>query len=263
MPSKPGKWAILCTGIDTTAENSTDKCWYFGISDSDSLEMKLVHPKPLCAMIPLKTSYIQLNDIFKVASILPFDLNDSDEINSVYRKWRQTHEETELKHLEIWTYCFVRRYFIRKFMSRTSTDSADLELIIDRCLQKIRNHRIGIHTPERYANWVSVVCKNTFLNAIRNPQKTVEIEEIAYHTDENITGRFCEETSTYTTVESAIDELPQFLQEVAKLRLLKGWSYDEISLQTGRGVPIIRSYTHKAVKRLRIHPAVAELREAS
>ena len=111
MPSKPRKWAILCTGIDTTAENPTDKCRYFGISCSDSLEMKLVHPKPLCAMIPLKSSYIQLNDIFKVASILPFDLNDSDEINSVYRKWRQTHEETELKHLEIWTYCFVRRYF--------------------------------------------------------------------------------------------------------------------------------------------------------
>ena len=206
-------------------------------------------------------SFSQLHDVYRVASSLPFDLNDTDAINVLYREWRNVNSSANARLLDIWTYCFVRRYFIRKFMNRAGIQSADVDMIIEKCLQKIQRHKNNIHSPDRYAHWVSVVCKNTFLNALRNPYKQVEMEWDGYATEAYATGRVCEASSTYQVVEVAINQLPVFLRDVARMRLLDGRSYDEISFRTGRALPIVRSYAHKAVKRLRRNPAVAELGE--
>ena len=49
----------------------------------------------------------------------------------------------------------------------------------------------------------------------------------------------------------AIDRLPNFLQEVARLYFTQQRKYDEIGQITGKPVPTIRAYVNKAVKRFR------------
>ena len=52
----------------------------------------------------------------------------------------------------------------------------------------------------------------------------------------------------------AIKRLPEYLREVAYLRLIKDTPYQDIEQFTGKPLPIVRSYVNKAVLKLRSDP---------
>lgn len=187
-----------------------------------------------------------------LAARLPFGLDDYDQADEAFHKMRRDDEPLARHHVELWTYCYIRRYFLYKFLRHRRFRVGDLDLLIDKTFQKVERNRDGLELPVRYAAWVSVVCRNTFLNRLRiqrdyrsvddeyGPVLSVREEEAGY-----------DAATVLHAVEAAIERLPPYLQEAARQRLLYGRSYDEVAALLDIKTSLARTYTSKALKRLR------------
>jgi RNA polymerase sigma factor (sigma-70 family) len=135
---------------------------------------------------------------------------------------------------------------------------SDIDRLIERALQKVRRGAPRLRTPGRYTSWVNTVCRNVYLNYVRSYRLEwlADLENIvaeARPTDNHDAGLLVE------TLSRVIEELPVFLQDVARLRFLAGLPYSEISARTGRPVPTLRSYANKAVNLIREHPLLKQI----
>ena len=122
---------------------------------------------------------------------------------------------------------------------------------MDEVYRKVETHQATIKQAHRYASWVSVVCKNTFLNYLRTRRTMVSIEDGQEPVIEERQEGPDEFGLALRAVHAAIRRLPDFLQEVARLRFVENRSYEEISALTGRPPATIRAYVNKA--RTRFH----------
>lgn len=196
----------------------------------------------------------------RVAAYLPFGLHETDQVNAAYEDWNQRGSLEQKRVVDLWTYCFVRRYVLLKFAADRSAPTADLEMLVERIYRKIEQKRGTVLDARRYAGWVSVVCKRTYLNYLRSNRRTVlfqtgeipsavtEPEELAYDT-----------AVILDALHAAAERLPPYLREVAQLRLIHDLSYAEIGRRTGLPKPIIRSYVSKILHRFRSDPTLAFL----
>ena len=204
------------------------------------------------------TSGELLHSLNEVAAHLPFELTDMQAANTLYARWRNAPSEADERLVDIWTYCFVRRYFLIKFAQ--SDEAADLEMIIEKVYRKIHRKRIDVRDPSRYAHWVHVVCCNTFRNHLRSRSRrtTMPIDHAVENTVlvEEPKAALYDAGTLHGVVHRSIAQLPGYLQEVAERRLLKEQSYSEIGEAIESPVPTVRSYLHKAVKRLREDPTI-------
>lgn len=190
---------------------------------------------------------------------LPFHLDDTAAVNACYVRWFETGAERDRVIVDLWTYCFIRRYFLVKFIQEANVGPAELEELIDRTFRKIERSGEQIRRPERYASWVSVVCKNTFLNFLRDYRRSISLdaqkgpqlvaESVRTSYDAGVVRQ---------AVAAAIGRLPKYLQECAHLRFVEGLTYEEMHEQTGQPLPRIRSYVNKALKRLRTDSILVE-----
>ena len=194
-----------------------------------------------------------LSDIEKIASRLPFHLDDTDQINETFRKWRLYGDDKDRYDVDLWTYCFVRRYFIVKFASGSlHNDVATVDILIEQAYAKVQAHQAEVLDEGRYANWVSVICKNTFLNHLRRQPVFTSIDQdegpvlladskpVAHDIGALIEG-----------LHRAIERLPDYLKDVARLRLLEKRSYEDIEKQTGKPIATVRTYLHKTLVKIR------------
>lgn len=188
----------------------------------------------------------------RLVAHLPFPLDDIDRANEVFVRWRRHGQHDDEKTVAVWTYCFVMRYFLVKAVRGSIRSPSDLDALIADVYEKVNQKRDTVKNPARYASWVSVICKNTLINYVnrKRPEQSID--------DENSPVLTAEPPSTYNDVgfvlqalHDAIDRLPPYLQETAKLYFLHGCTYEEISGRIGKDVPTVRSYRHKTVRRFR------------
>lgn len=187
-----------------------------------------------------------------LAASLPFHLDDIASANEAFVRWRESGSDTDRRVVQLWTYCFIRRYFLVKFVQETAYSPADLDALIDTTFRKVERSASGIKKPSRYASWVSVVCKNTFLNYLRGRRRAVSLDEAgAPQLAGEPPGVYHDISIAREAVLRAIDRLPPYLQECVRCRFIEGLTYEEIAQRTGYPLPRIRSYINKAVKRFR------------
>lgn len=189
-----------------------------------------------------------------IASRLPFHLNETEHVNAAYRRWREQGEQEAKYIVELWTYCFVRRYFLYKFVRYSDRDySADMDGLIETVYVKVQESQRTIADPARYAGWVSVVCRRAFLNYLRgrNLQVSLDQEKGAHLRAEDLHG---DPGLVMEGLQQAIGRLPEFLREVAYLRFVEDHTYPEIGHITGKPLPTIRSYVNKALAKIRSDP---------
>lgn len=193
-----------------------------------------------------------------VAQHLPFHLNETDKVNAAFVRWHQHDDEEAKYHIDLWTYCFIRRYFIVKFARDSSySNVADVDALIEKAYAKVQRYESTIDQKARYASWVSVVCKNTFLNYLRTVHAMVSINQ---EDGPQLQGESLELMydvgMMYEELQHAIERLPEFLRDVARLRFVEDCSYQEIGEATGKELPIVRSYVSKAALKLRSDPSL-------
>ena len=70
------------------------------------------------------------------------------------------------------------------------------------------------------------------------------------------TGVVEDPAALYLTLSRAIERLPVFLRNVVRMRFVEDLSYEEISRLTGKSIPTVRSYVHKACLRFRRDPGM-------
>ena len=182
---------------------------------------------------------------------LPFSLDDSDAANDAFRRWMENDDPNAERLVDMWTYCFVCRYFLAKASGDAFDRAATPDELITRAYQKVQEKRDGVRDPDRYTNWVSVVCKNTFLNYARRDRVSDSIDEEKGPTLRAKKSRVPEVGFVREAFEEAIERLPDYLREPARLYFLEDREFEEISDEIGKAVPTVRTYKHKAVKKLR------------
>lgn len=187
-----------------------------------------------------------------LAASLPFHVDDVSAVNATYSRWRSDRDPSDQHVVQLWTYCFIRRYFLVKFVQESAYSVADLDLLIDKTFRKVERSEDQVKEPRRYASWVSVVCKNTYRNYLRRRRPAVSLDE------PSMPLLVAEGPVVYQdagmarqAVLSAIDRLPPYLQTCVRLRFLEGLSYNEIADRTDQPPPSIRAYIYKALQRLR------------
>lgn len=211
----------------------------------------------------------------RLSRYLPFAIDDFANVNDCYSECVETGHPEHWRTLDIWTYCFVRRYFTIKCLKDPAAKSSDLDFLIESAFVRIRRSRDSLRT-DRYANWVSVLCRNTYLNYRRSRKPTYSLDDpsagfVAVAGGQIPTGiagdrlGFLAENvvaepdpaserdslAAVEAVSAAIDRLPGYLRDVARLKLLDGLNYDQIASEVDRPAPVLRSYFHRALLRLR------------
>lgn len=192
-----------------------------------------------------------LNHIDQLTRRLPFHLDDSEAINNSFRLWLAEPEESLEEAVDLWTYCFVHRYFTWKFIQKMVHNVSDHEALIGQAYQKIILRRASLGPSSRYASWVSVVCKNCFLNFIRGRQNLIYLDDrVSELLVSEAPAVAHDRVGLRLQLQAAIDRLPDYLGEVACLKFMSNLQYEEISRTTGLSVPTLRAYCHKARQKL-------------
>ena len=194
-----------------------------------------------------------LTDIEKIAARLPFHLDDTDQVNEAFRQWRLHGEAQDRYVIDLWTYCFVRRYFIVKFASGAFRgDGASVDILIEQAYERVQTRQGEVADARRYASWVSVICKNTFLNFLRRQPVFTSIDQ-----EEGPVLQSDRQPATYDMgiviegLRQAIERLPDYLKDVARLYLLETCSYQEIEKRTGKPIATVRTYLQRTLVKIR------------
>ncbi len=184
---------------------------------------------------------------------LPFRLDETDKVNALYLDNHEVNDPGVAETIDVWTYCYIRRYFQLKYARDFDGCIADYEKMIADSFRKVSAGRKGLGASTRYCSWVSVICKNTFLNYIRGKKRYVSIERahIPLSSAEPTAAEVLDARLLFHALQQAIDRLPSFLRTIATLRIIEEKDYETIADETGKEVPTIRSYVNKAIIRLR------------
>ena len=193
-----------------------------------------------------------LNKLEKLLSRLPFHLDDIKEANARYEEWKKTGKVEDRKIIDLWTYCFVWRGLLVKFSSHSKANSSDFDMVVAEVYERVVERRHTLRKQNKYASWVSVICRNIFINYVRKQKVSIPFDEtIASGIVAEPDDSYSDTTVLIQVLEEAIRRLPAYLQDIAVLRILENRSYEEISLRTGKRVQIVRTYMNKAKRRLR------------
>lgn len=188
----------------------------------------------------------------RLVSRLPFALDDTDRVNAAFEQWRAGRQREDEKVVALWTYCFVMRYFLVKAVKGSIHNAADVDALIATVYRKIDRNQDSVNDSSRYASWVSVICKNTLINYVhrKRPEQSIHDDASPVLTADSPTT-YHDAGFLLQALRRAIERLPSYLQDTARLYFLNDCTYEEISAQIGKDVPTVRSYRHKVVRRFR------------
>lgn len=185
---------------------------------------------------------------------LPFSLTDVRQANRIFARWQQHGRPEDKQIVDLWTYCFIRNYYLFKFIQQPARGIADFDELVERTLRKVEERCEQVVETGKFAAWVCVVCRNTYFNYLRTRRRIEDLDRLALPAGlESPSGSYDRNLILLET-KQAIKRLPPFLQDVANLYFLESYSYVDIKECTGKSLPIIRSYVNKAIKKFRRDP---------
>jgi RNA polymerase sigma factor (sigma-70 family) len=190
-----------------------------------------------------------LVSIDEVARKLPFPVDDFSQANQMYSRWRVSRSAAERRLVDIWTYCFVCRYFATQFIRASYLARSDFDHLVEVTFRKIKQKERTVRQPERFAGWISSVCRNTYINYLRSVIPTQPSAD--YLVAETALDELYDAATIRAAVRRAIERLPSFLQDAARFRFLDGLDYAEMAALTGKSIPTLRAYISKSVLRFR------------
>lgn len=202
-----------------------------------------------------------LDKINELARRLPFQIDDSDAVNSLFSRWHHEPGPGDQRLIDIWTYCFVYRYFTWKYLQKHIHRVPEFEALLTDTYQRVLDKRGALKPTARYASWVSVVCLNEFRSYLRqtNRMRMVDDDHFDRIAADPVYQIFHDPSALRPAIEAAVDRLPEYLVEVARCRFLQQLDYDEIQQILPHDGPTLRAYCHKA---RRLMSEDEELRQA-
>lgn len=200
----------------------------------------------------------------EVAAQLPFAVDDYEAANRLYARWRAHGRPEDHDLLLTWLFCYTHRYFLIKWMQQRQLGAAEIEEPLSLALRRCQSHLDRVAQPERFAHYMSRVCKNTFINFCRRRQRHPSAAGAPLAIDQERAEERdpLEEHDRrilLDAVHRALERLPESLRTVARMRVIEGLPYDEIARRSGHSRPNVRSYYAKALAKLRRDPRIRAL----
>lgn len=200
-------------------------------------------------------SHAELQRLDAVAAALPFAIDDYDAANAAFVAWREGRGPR--RAVDLWAYCYVQRYVLTRFARETGGAPSDLDVVLTKAYERVLKSYDTVRDPGHFAQFVSVVCKNTLLNNRSRRRAFDALDETTPDEDEGPAD--IDVGLLRHTLAAAISALPEGIRETARLRFLEGLGYPDLAERIGKEVPTARAYVSKAVKRLRQDPALRAL----
>lgn len=182
---------------------------------------------------------------------MSFSFDRVQDINAASYRSRQTRDVCAQHAVALWTYGYVTRYFVRACARGSAMGEVDCDLLIDRALHRIEGHAHTLRDAASYAGWVATLCRHVLIDHIRAAGREADALAALVRSREDPEARL-EFSLTLQEVAQTIEKLPPHVRRVARLRLVDGWPYAEISRATGKPVATLRAYIQKARRMLRI-----------
>lgn len=184
-----------------------------------------------------------------VARQLPFGVLDVESANDAFARWRQSGAEEDQRDVDLWTYCYVQRYFYVRFL-RERGAASDLDDCISKTLERVRRRYEEID-PQTFSSYVSVACRHTLLNHRRGRRDSTELPESLTADASSSPTTALDLQLIARVIEAVLRLLPENVARVGHLRLLERKEYKEIASVTGLPLPTVRTYASRAVAALR------------
>ena len=200
-----------------------------------------------------------------IAEKIPCSVDDLETINYTFARWYETGDEKDKEVIDLWTYYYIRRYFLIKLINRATYDINDIEELVDKVQQNIDATRKHLYRPESYSGWVGVVCLNVYRNYLRKYAAKLSLEEInepsvstnAVHRLENE----YDQPIVKKALRRAIQRLPAYLKGVGLMRYVDELGYAEMRESTKLPLATLRSYSNKVGNKLRNNRELKEMVE--
>ena len=204
----------------------------------------------------------EFRSLRKLSEKLPFALDDVAQANDAFVRWREGDEAMRVS-IDLYAYLYAKRYFLSKFITNRDLPPTEYDLLVSQAFERVQNSTSTIKKAERFASWLSVVCVNLFRNYLRRRRKVTNFEddEADRLVGDAIDLSSLDEGALATALLAAIVRLPDYLRDIAHLRLIENQSYDQIAEATGRDRATLRSYVNKALSQLRADDDLRDLRE--
>ncbi|CAN5577896.1 sigma-70 family RNA polymerase sigma factor [soil metagenome] len=195
-----------------------------------------------------------------LAKKLRFPVSDVDAANATYAEYRRTGDPKAWAQVEIWAYLYVFEYFTAKLILRKGLQSNAFEELRDAALMGFYEKHTAIRDPDRFAYWLSVVCKNVFFSHLRAVTPIWDTQaEVGHFFEDHATS--LDHALCKSILSRAVEALPEYLKPVAIMRFLEERSYDYISAHTSHPMATVRSYIHRSKRLLWKHPDVQRVRK--
>ncbi len=203
----------------------------------------------------------EFRSLRRLAEKLPFALDDVGRANDAFVRWRGGEESARVT-VDLYAYLYARRYYLSKFITNRNLPPTECDVLVSRAYERIQGNLLTVRKAERFAAWLSVVCVNLFRNYLRRRPKVSNFEDDAAERLEGdaLDVSRLDQGAVTTALLAAIVQLPDYLRDVAHMRLIDGLPYEEMSEATGRDVPTMRSYVNKALAKLRADSDLRDLR---
>lgn len=196
----------------------------------------------------------------RARSALPFAVDDTTAAAEAFARW-QNGDASGRDDAGLWAYLYLLRTFGTRFLAEPQRRVSDLDgllaetygLVMSRGPEQVRD-------PERFPAWVSVVVQNAFRTYLRRA-KPVDSLPDDYDAPDDAPLPFddADPVGDRAHVAAAVNRLPDYLRDIATRRLLNQEDYDAIARDLGKDVQVVRTYTKKALDRLRADPALRTL----
>lgn len=201
----------------------------------------------------------QLYHLDAVARHLPFAVDDYAAAGTAFARWRGSGTDDDRKTVELWAYCYTLRYFYTQFARERTSGASDLDDAIDRAYGRVLRNLEAVREADKFASFVSVVCKRTLLNHRARRRPVTEVEEHMAPVEPTSGPDGYDGRLVQWMIGRSIEGLPAAIRDIARMRLLDRVPYEEIAEVTGRPLPTVRTYVSKAIARLREDPDLRAL----
>ncbi|MGB3545172.1 RNA polymerase sigma factor [Rubrivirga sp.] len=192
-----------------------------------------------------------------LARDLPFEVDDYERAREVYARWREDGDVRDRDVADLWAYLYAYRYFYTRFMTERTGGASDLDAAVSNAYRRIGKAFESVNDPDRFPQYVSVLCRNVLLSHRKRRRDVVELPA-GLVADPSPLGSH-DRALIRSLMTRAIAALPESVAEIARLKYLEGVEYDDIADRTGHPVATVRTYAARARGRIREYPGLRAL----
>ncbi len=111
---------------------------------------------------------------FQVSDNIVFKKKPDESIVQLVFEWRKTGKAEYLEKIQVWSYFWIKKYFLMKYINEQMRKPSDVELIIENAYIKFHQNVGKVRDPEGFNSWLRTICQNEMAEYYKTKRNTSE-----------------------------------------------------------------------------------------